>query len=110
VQASQAAAALQELAIKMVGSLGFSKSFGLLSVAGAPRELLGPDIPAAVLKEARAMLEQAQARCALLLSTRRGQLDALAQALLQREVLSGDELKGLLGAGDGPPTRVASRA
>ena len=85
-----------ELAINMVGSLGFSKTFGLLSVAGVPKELLGPDIQAAVLQEARAMLEQAQGRCEQLLSARRGQLDALAQALLEREVLSGDELKGLL--------------
>ncbi len=85
-----------ELAINMVGSLGFSKTFGLLSVAGVPKELLGPDIQAAVLKEARAMLEQAQAQCQQLLTSRRWQLDGLAQALLQREVLYGDELKGLL--------------
>jgi len=90
-----------ELAINMVGSLGFSKTFGLLSVAGVPKELLGPDIQSAVLKEARAMLEQAQAQCKQLLTSRRWQLDALAQALLQREVLSGDELKGLLATGDG---------
>lgn len=89
-----------ELAINMVGSLGFSKTFGLLSVAGVPKELLGPDIQAAVLKEARALLEQAQARCEQLLTSRRGQLDALAQALLQREVLCGDELKGLLACVD----------
>ena len=92
-----------ELAISMVGSLGFSKTFGLLSVAGVPKELLGPDIQAAVLKEARAMLEQARARCEQLLTSRRWQLDALAQALLQREVLCGDELKGLLGMAEGPP-------
>ena len=85
-----------ELAVSMVGSLGFSKTFGLLSVDGVPRELLGPDIQAAVLTEARAMLEQAQAQCEHLLTARRTQLDALAQALLQREVLCGDELKGLL--------------
>lgn len=87
-----------ELAINMVGSLGFSKTFGLLSVAGVPKELLGPDIQAAVLREARALLEQAQARCQQLLSDRRGQLDALAQALLQHEVLSGETLQQLLGA------------
>ncbi len=90
------------LAIDMVGSLGFSKAFGLLSVAGVPKELLGPDTQAAVLQEARAMLEQAQHQCAQLLRSRRWQLDALAQALLQREVLCGDELQGLLAAGDGP--------
>jgi cell division protease FtsH len=88
-----------ELAISMVGSLGFSKSFGLLSVAGVPKDLLGPDIQAAVLQEARALLEQAQARCQQLLQDKRFQLDALAQALLQREVLGGDALRHLLTAG-----------
>ena len=91
-----------ELAINMVGSLGFSKAFGLLSVAGVPKDLLGPDIQAAVLQEARAMLEQAQARCQQLLAARRHQLDALAQSLLLREVLCGDELKALLTTADAP--------
>jgi cell division protease FtsH len=87
-----------ELAIDMVGSLGFSDAFGLLSVAGVPKELLGPDIQAAVLKEARALLERAQSACRRLLKANRSQLDALAQRLLELEMISGDELKGLLGA------------
>ncbi len=99
-----------ELAINMVGSLGFSKAFGLLSVAGVPKELLGPDIQAAVLHEARAMLEQAQARCQQLLAARRAQLDALAQALLLREVLSGAELKVLLADSVAPAQREAAFA
>jgi cell division protease FtsH len=87
-----------ELAINMVGSLGFSDAFGLLSVAGVPKELLGPDIQSAVLREARLLLEQAQATCQRLLKANRAQLDGLARRLLQRDVISGDELKGLLGA------------
>lgn len=86
-----------ELAINMVGSLGFSDTFGLLSVAGVPKELLGPDIQAGVLNEARALLERSQTTCRQLLRANRAQLDALATRLLEREVLSGDELKGLLG-------------
>jgi Peptidase family M41 len=39
-----------ELAINMVGSLGFSDALGLLSVAGVPKERLGPDIQAGVLR------------------------------------------------------------
>jgi cell division protease FtsH len=96
-----------ELAINMVGSLGFSKVFGLLSVAGVPKELLGPDIQAAVLQEARAMLEQAQGRCQQLLASRRGQLDAMASALLQRERLSGDELRRLLAPEASPSLEMA---
>jgi cell division protease FtsH len=87
-----------ELAINMVGSLGFSEAFGLLSVAGVPKELLGPDIQAAVLKEARLLLDKSQATCHRLLRIHRDQLDALAMRLLEREVLSGDELKALLGS------------
>jgi cell division protease FtsH len=86
-----------ELAVRMVGSLGFSEAFGLLSVAGVPKELLGPDIQGAVLNEARSLLERSQTTCQLLLQSNRAQLDALAQALLEREVLCGDELKALLG-------------
>jgi len=87
-----------ELAVNMVGSLGFSEAFGLLSVAGVPKELLGPDIQSAVLREARLLLEQAQATCQQLLKANRAKLDGLAQRLLERDVISGDELKGLLGA------------
>lgn len=91
-----------ELAINMVGSLGFSKTFGLLSVAGVPRDLLGPDIQGAVLQEARALLEESQARCLNLLEEQRERLDKLAQALLEAEVLSGELLKALLGDPDAP--------
>ena len=87
-----------ELAIKMVGSLGFSDAFGLLSVAGVPPELLGPDIQGALLKEARALLEKSQATCQRLLRGNRPRLDAMAARLLERDVLSGDELRELLGS------------
>ena len=63
------------------------------------RRLLGPDIQAAVLKEAREMRDKAQAHFEQLLTSRRWQLDALAQALLQREVASGERAKGLLSDG-----------
>jgi cell division protease FtsH len=85
-----------ELAINMVASLGFSDAFGLLSVAGVPKELLGPDIQAAVLAEARALLSTGQAVSRRLLQAHRTQLDALARRLLEREVLSGEELRMLL--------------
>jgi cell division protease FtsH len=86
-----------QLAIDMVGSLGFSETFGLLSIGGIPKELLGPDIQAAVLAEARTLLEQAQSTCRRLLQAQRPRLEAMAEALLANEVLAGDELKQLLG-------------
>ena len=60
-----------ELAVRMVGSLGFSEAFGLLSVAGVPKELLGPDIQGALLNEARSLLERSQATCQRLLQSNR---------------------------------------
>ncbi|MFZ5549635.1 MAG: AAA family ATPase [Pseudomonadota bacterium] len=86
-----------ELAIQMVGQLGFSQTFGLLSVAGIPKELMGPDLQSSVLREARALLERAQATCRRVLTARRTRLDGLADALLRTEVVSGDALCGLLG-------------
>ena len=63
-----------------------------------PKELLGPGLQGAVLKEARCLLEKSQATCQTILRAHRGQLDTMAQRLLEREVLSGEELKGLLAA------------
>ncbi len=88
-----------ELAIKMVGSLGFSDAFGLLSVAGVPKELLGPDIQRAVLTEARTLLETSQVSCREVLTAQRPRLDAMAASLLECEVLCGDALQQLLGEG-----------
>ncbi|MEO5733719.1 MAG: AAA family ATPase [Rubrivivax sp.] len=85
-----------ELAVEMVGALGFSKTFGLLSVAGVPRDLLGPDVQSALLSEARALLEQAQSRALQVLMQHRTRLDSLARALLEREVIGGAELLNLL--------------
>ena len=97
-----------ELAINMVGSLGFSETFGLLSVAGVPKDLLGPDIQAAVLQEARVLLERGQETCRRLLQANRARLDVLANRLLERDVVSGEELKELLGVRLPPPATGAT--
>jgi cell division protease FtsH len=86
-----------ELAVNMVSNLGFSKKFGVMSVAGIPKELLGPDVQAQVLHTAREVLSQAQTQCYELLMTRRARLESVSQALLEKEVLSGAELTTLLG-------------
>ena len=62
-----------------------------------PKDLLGPDIQAAVLAEARALLESSQATCRQVLRSQRQRLDALATRLLDCDLLCGDELKALLG-------------
>jgi cell division protease FtsH len=86
-----------ELAIQMVGQLGFSDTFGLLSVAGIPKELMAPDVQGALLKEARTLLNEAQATCRQVLAAQRPRLDAMANALLAAEVLAGEPLRELLG-------------
>lgn len=85
-----------ELATSMVGSMGFGKTFGLLSMAGVPRELIGPDVQKSLLDEARALLESAQADCRRVLEAKRDRLDALTEMLLGQETVSGAPLKQLL--------------
>ena len=85
-----------ELATNMVGSMGFGKTFGLLSMAGVPREFIGPDVQKSVLDEARALLEAAQAECRRVLEDQRDRLDALAELLLGQETVSGAPLKRVL--------------
>jgi cell division protease FtsH len=95
-----------ELAIQMVGQLGFSETFGLLSISGIPKELMGPDLQARVLSEARTLLEEAQATCRRVLNEQRQRLDAMADALLHTDVLSGEPLKALLGDPSLPPVAL----
>jgi cell division protease FtsH len=87
-----------ELATSMIGSYGFGKTFGLLSMAGVPKELIGPDIQKNVLDEARLLLEQAQAECRTVLTQYRHRLDAMTQLLLDQETISGQPLQAVLNA------------
>ncbi|MBI5335969.1 MAG: AAA family ATPase [Burkholderiales bacterium] len=89
-----------ELATNMIASYGFSRSFGLLSLAGVPKELIGPDIQRNVLDEARTLLEAAQGACRQVLTEHRDRLDALTEMLLAQETVSGAALKAVL---DGRP-------
>jgi cell division protease FtsH len=85
----------------MVGSYGFGKTFGLLSMAGVPRELIGPDVQKSLLDEARALLESAQADCRRVLESQRDRLTALAELLLGHETVSGAPLRQALGGDPG---------
>ncbi|CAG1018381.1 cell division protease FtsH [Burkholderiaceae bacterium] len=85
-----------ELATSMIGSYGFGKTFGLLSMAGVPRDLIGPDVQKSLLDEARLLLEQAQAECRRVLEEKNDRLHALAELLLGLETVSGAPLKQVL--------------
>ena len=80
----------------MIGSYGFGKTFGLLSMAGVPKELIGPDVQKSLLDEARQLLENAQAECRRVLEEKRDRLSALAEMLLGHETVSGAALKRVL--------------
>lgn len=99
-----------ELAVSMVARLGFSESFGLLSIEGVPKELLGPGVQADVLKEARSLLERGQAACVELLNAHRTRLDALAAALLAMDIVSGEPLQALLDGRELVPAAAEMRA
>ena len=97
------------LAIQMVGQMGFSQAFGLLSVDGVPPGLMGPHLQERLLAEARSVLDAAQAACRAVLTERRATLDALTDALLACETVSGAPLQTLLAlqvAADPVPTAV----
>jgi cell division protease FtsH len=85
-----------ELATSMIGNLGFGKTFGLLSMAGVPKELIGPDVQKNLLDEARSLLESAQAACRRVLEDEHACMQALAEMLLGRETVSGAALKRVL--------------
>lgn len=88
-----------ELAVSMVSTMGFSSSIGLLSVAGLPKELVSPQTKEQLLQEARALLSEAQRTAREVLDGSRATLEALAEALLLRDVLSGPELVEMLSHG-----------
>jgi len=99
-----------ELATSMIGSYGFGKTFGLLSMAGVPKELIGPDVQKSLLDEARALLEDAQARCRRVLEEKRDRLNALAETLLGHETVSGPSLKRILSGTDAAPRELSISA
>ncbi|AKJ30277.1 ATP-dependent metallopeptidase FtsH/Yme1/Tma family protein [Caldimonas brevitalea] len=88
-----------ELAIEMVSSMGFSTEFGLLSLQGVPEKLVGPHIQEKVLAEAKVLLDKAQHLCRDALHHHRDALNALTDALLREDTVSGPLLQRLLPAG-----------
>ncbi len=101
-----------ELAASMVGSMGFSEAFGLLSLDGLPTRLVGPDVQRALLDETRAALDAAQKACRKVLDERREALQAMTEALLVGETIGGALLQELLnkGAATKPALKLAQAA
>lgn len=91
-----------ELATSMIGSYGFGRTFGLLSMNGMPPELIGPDLQRSLVDEAKDLLGQAQARCVQVLATHRDRLERLGELLLAEETISGPRLREILDGLDLP--------
>jgi cell division protease FtsH len=96
-----------EMARRMVTEFGFSDKLGPLRYADNQEEVfLGhsvaqqkhvSDATAKLIdEEVRRLIDEAEVRARELLETRRDELDRLAEALLEYETLTGEEVKALL--------------
>ncbi|OTP79778.1 Cell division protein FtsH [Caballeronia sordidicola] len=92
------------LARRMVTEFGFSDAIGPVYCESAREVIPGqsvevsPDTALAIDKEIRRVAEQGRARARQILNDHVDQLKLFAQALLERETLSGDEIRVLLTA------------
>ncbi|KAL6717611.1 i-AAA protease yme1 [Lecanora helva] len=82
-------------AYQMVTQNGMSDTLGNFDYA-ATWETLSSETKHRVESEARRLIEEGHARATALLSERRNELDILAKALVEYEVLSSDEMKKVL--------------
>ena len=96
-----------EIARSMVTQLGMSQGLGpltygrrqelaFLGVVGQEERNYSEDTARMIDVEVRALVEEGQKRALDILSTRRAALDALAAALLEREVMDGDQVERLV--------------
>jgi cell division protease FtsH len=96
-----------EIARGMVTQLGMNEKLGpltygrrrelaYLGVTGEEERNYSEDTARLIDAEVRALVEEAQQRARTILSARRSQLDALAAALQEREVMDRDEVERLL--------------
>ncbi len=106
-----------QIARSMVAEYGMSDKIGPVSYGDSRRGLfLGTELPvtrpyseqvaAEIDSEVRRIVEEAYAEVKELLLRKRDKLEALAQRLLQKEVVEHDELAELLGEEEGPCGRT----
>jgi cell division protease FtsH len=105
--ASSDIAMVTNIATRMVTEWGMSEKLGLLAYAAPEREVfLGHSVTQSknisdatarmVDEEVRKISDEALARARQLLTDHRDQLESIAQALLEYETLTGDEMRGLI--------------
>jgi len=89
--------AATKAAHEMIRHCGFSDKVGLVSLPQSNEE--SAETRAMVDTEVRSFIEQAHSRAMELLQKRRSELELLARALVERETLTGDEVRELLSKG-----------
>jgi ATP-dependent metalloprotease FtsH len=88
-----------EIARVMVRELGMSDAVGAVVYTGADNGggFYSEDTARLIDIEAKSLVEQAEDRARRLLESGRESLESVAQALLEREILSADEIEDLVG-------------
>lgn len=105
--ASSDIAMVTNIATRMVTEWGMSENLGLLAYGAPEREVflghsvtqnknISDDTARQVDQEIRKISDEALARARHLLTTHRDQLESIAQALLEYETLTGDEMRDLM--------------
>jgi len=94
------------IAEAMVTSLGMSEKVGL-RVLNRNQDSLSPAQEELIDSEVNSLLNGSYARAIAILRAHRGELEALAQALLKYETLDADDVKSIV---EGNPKRLAAKA
>jgi len=81
-----------------LGPLAYDKQGGSRFLGGAnnPRRVVSDATAQAIDREVRGLVDRAHDRALAILSHNRGLLESISQEILEKEVIEGDDLKGLL--------------
>ena len=96
-----------DIAEQMVGTYGMSETLGplaydkqggnrFLGQGNNPRRVVSDSTAQAIDKEVRALVDRGHEQALAILNNNRGLLEDIAQRILEKEVIEGDELKDLL--------------
>jgi len=95
-----------EMARRMVTEFGMTEALGPVSYIAGPGSYLGmqnslrpetsPETAAVIDQETRRLVEEAQQRAFTLLEEYRPALDKVAEELIDKEIISGDQINGIL--------------
>lgn len=90
-----------QVAQAMVTQYGFSERLGKLHVSQRDQNLLSDKEKELIDAETRALVQGAYERAKALLTKHRDKLDSLATALMDKETLTGEQIREVVGMG--PP-------